>query len=118
MFCSIDNPCFKKVSNSLSTSFNRFSLSYNPWTWAVCVFDFHKYMRDPIVSLFRDGGSIILTASVGGSKGIEGFTVYDATKAAIRSFARSCTIDLKRRIRDMPDQSKQKMKMRGYSIGL
>ena len=30
--------------------------------------------------LFRDGGSIILTASVGGSKGFEGFSVYDATK--------------------------------------
>jgi NAD(P)-dependent dehydrogenase (short-subunit alcohol dehydrogenase family) len=47
--------------------------------------------------LFRDGGSIILTASVGGSKGFEGFSVYDATKAAIRSFARSWTVDLKNR---------------------
>jgi NAD(P)-dependent dehydrogenase (short-subunit alcohol dehydrogenase family) len=36
--------------------------------------------------LFQDGGSIILTASVGGSKGFEGFSIYDATKAAIRSF--------------------------------
>jgi NAD(P)-dependent dehydrogenase (short-subunit alcohol dehydrogenase family) len=47
--------------------------------------------------LFQDGGSIILTASVGGSKGFEGFSVYDATKAAIRSFARSWTVDLKNR---------------------
>jgi NAD(P)-dependent dehydrogenase (short-subunit alcohol dehydrogenase family) len=47
--------------------------------------------------LFRDGGSIILTASVGGSKGYEGSTVYSATKAAIRSFARSWTVDLKHR---------------------
>jgi NAD(P)-dependent dehydrogenase (short-subunit alcohol dehydrogenase family) len=47
--------------------------------------------------LFQDGGSIILTASVGGSKGLGGFTVYDATKAAIRSFARSWTVDLKHR---------------------
>ncbi|HYX51181.1 MAG TPA: glucose 1-dehydrogenase [Ktedonobacteraceae bacterium] len=47
--------------------------------------------------LFHDGGSIILTASIGGSKGFEGFSVYDAAKAAIRSFARSWTADLKHR---------------------
>ena len=41
--------------------------------------------------LFRDGGSIILIASVAGSKGFEGSSVYSATKAAIRSFARSWT---------------------------
>jgi NAD(P)-dependent dehydrogenase (short-subunit alcohol dehydrogenase family) len=47
--------------------------------------------------LFQDGGSIILTASVGGSKAFEGVSVYGATKAAIRSFARSWTVDLKHR---------------------
>ncbi|MGC2572199.1 MAG: glucose 1-dehydrogenase [Candidatus Nitrosopolaris sp.] len=47
--------------------------------------------------LFQDGGSIILTASVGGSKGFEGVSVYSATKAAVRSFARSWTVDLKHR---------------------
>ena len=47
--------------------------------------------------LFQDGGSIILTASTAGSKGIEGLSVYNATKAAIRSFARSWTVDLKQR---------------------
>jgi NAD(P)-dependent dehydrogenase (short-subunit alcohol dehydrogenase family) len=47
--------------------------------------------------LFQDGGSIILTTSVGGSKGFEGVSVYGATKAAIRSFARSWTVDLKHR---------------------
>jgi NAD(P)-dependent dehydrogenase (short-subunit alcohol dehydrogenase family) len=47
--------------------------------------------------LFQDGGSIILTASTGGSKGIEGNSVYGATKAAVRSFARSWTVDLKHR---------------------
>jgi NAD(P)-dependent dehydrogenase (short-subunit alcohol dehydrogenase family) len=47
--------------------------------------------------LFQDGGSIILTASIGGSKGFEGCSVYGATKAAIRSFARSWTVDLKHR---------------------
>ena len=50
--------------------------------------------------LFQDGGSIILNASVAGSKGIEAFSVYSATKAAVRSFARTWTTDLKpRRIR-------------------
>src|SRR5215467_539787 len=47
--------------------------------------------------LFRDGGAIILAASIVGSKGFEGFSVYNATKAAIRSFARSWTVDLKSR---------------------
>jgi NAD(P)-dependent dehydrogenase (short-subunit alcohol dehydrogenase family) len=52
------------------------------------------------LTLVRDGGSIILNASVAGSKGIEAFSVYSATKAAVRSFARTWTIDLKpRRIR-------------------
>jgi len=47
--------------------------------------------------LFQDWGSIILTASTAASKGIEGFSVYNATKAAIRSFARTWTVDLKQR---------------------
>jgi len=49
--------------------------------------------------LFQDGngGSIILTASVGGSKGNPAMSVYGATKAAIRSFARTWTVDLKHR---------------------
>jgi NAD(P)-dependent dehydrogenase (short-subunit alcohol dehydrogenase family) len=49
------------------------------------------------VPLMADGGSIILTGSVAGSKGFEADTVYGATKAAIRSFARSWTSDLKGR---------------------
>jgi len=47
--------------------------------------------------LFQEGGSIILNSSIGGSKGVEGLSVYHATKAAIRSFARSWTVDLKHR---------------------
>jgi len=50
-----------------------------------------------VLPFFQDGGSIILTASIGGSKGFEGVSVYAATKAAIRSFARSWTVDLKHR---------------------
>jgi NAD(P)-dependent dehydrogenase (short-subunit alcohol dehydrogenase family) len=47
--------------------------------------------------LFQDGGSIILTASVVASKGLEASSVYSATKAAVWSFARSWTVDLKHR---------------------
>jgi NAD(P)-dependent dehydrogenase (short-subunit alcohol dehydrogenase family) len=47
--------------------------------------------------LFQDGGSIILTASIATSKGFEAQSVYSATKAAIRSFARTWTVDLKHR---------------------
>lgn len=47
--------------------------------------------------LLRDGGSIILTSSIVGTKGLPAFSVYSATKAAIRSFARSWTTDLKQR---------------------
>ncbi len=47
--------------------------------------------------LIADGGSIILTGSVVGSKGFEAASVYSATKAAVRSFARTLTTDLKAR---------------------
>ena len=47
--------------------------------------------------LFQDGGSIILNASIAASKGIEASSVYNATKAAIRSFARTWTVELKHR---------------------
>jgi NAD(P)-dependent dehydrogenase (short-subunit alcohol dehydrogenase family) len=43
------------------------------------------------------GGSIILNASIAASKGFETSTVYSATKAAIRSFARTWTVELKHR---------------------
>src|SRR5467141_2557247 len=47
--------------------------------------------------LLRDGASIILTSSVVGSKGNPAVSVYSATKAALRSFARTWTTDLKDR---------------------
>ena len=50
--------------------------------------------------LMPDGASIILTASIVASKGLPDWSVYSATKAAVRSFARTWTTDLKaRRIR-------------------
>jgi len=50
--------------------------------------------------LMPDGAAIVLNASVVGSKGLSSNSVYSATKAAVRSFARTWTTDLKsRRIR-------------------
>ena len=50
--------------------------------------------------LLPDGASIILNASIVASKGLTATSVYSATKAALRSFARTWTTDLKnRRIR-------------------
>jgi NAD(P)-dependent dehydrogenase (short-subunit alcohol dehydrogenase family) len=50
--------------------------------------------------LLPDGASIILNSSVVGSKGLSANSIYSATKAAVRSFARTWTTDLKdRRIR-------------------
>lgn len=47
--------------------------------------------------LLRDGASIILTGSIASVKGIPAFGVYSATKAALRSFARTWTLELKER---------------------
>jgi len=47
--------------------------------------------------LMPDGGSIILNASIVASKGFSSNSVYSATKAAVRSFARTWTTDLKDR---------------------
>jgi NAD(P)-dependent dehydrogenase (short-subunit alcohol dehydrogenase family) len=47
--------------------------------------------------LLRNGGSIILTGSIASVKGLPGFGVYSASKAAIRSFVRTWTLELKDR---------------------
>jgi NAD(P)-dependent dehydrogenase (short-subunit alcohol dehydrogenase family) len=47
--------------------------------------------------LLPDGASIILNASIVASKGFSANSVYSATKAAVRSFARTWTTDLKDR---------------------
>jgi NAD(P)-dependent dehydrogenase (short-subunit alcohol dehydrogenase family) len=49
--------------------------------------------------LMKDGGSIILNSSIAGVKGFPGSTVYSASKAAVRSFARTWTAELKGKIR-------------------
>jgi len=50
-----------------------------------------------LLPIFQEGGSIILNASIGSSKGVEDTSVYSATKAAVRSFARTWTVDLRHR---------------------
>ena len=47
--------------------------------------------------LMNDGGSIIINGSVASVKGTPAFGVYGATKAALRSFVRTWTVDLKDR---------------------
>jgi NAD(P)-dependent dehydrogenase (short-subunit alcohol dehydrogenase family) len=47
--------------------------------------------------LLADGASIVLTGSTAGSKGTAAFSVYSASKAAVRNFARSWALDLKAR---------------------
>jgi NAD(P)-dependent dehydrogenase (short-subunit alcohol dehydrogenase family) len=58
------------------------------------------FMVQKALPFLPDGASIILNASIAGSKGLGTYCVYSPTKAAVRSFARTWTTDLKeRRIR-------------------
>ncbi|HEY0061561.1 MAG TPA: SDR family oxidoreductase [Telluria sp.] len=49
------------------------------------------------LALLKDGSSIIRTGSTTSVKGTENFSVYSASKAAVRNFARSWLLDLKPR---------------------
>jgi NAD(P)-dependent dehydrogenase (short-subunit alcohol dehydrogenase family) len=49
------------------------------------------------LALMERGGSIILTGSIAGSKGTPAFSIYSASKAAVRALARSWVLDLKER---------------------
>jgi len=53
--------------------------------------------KQKALPLLRDGGSIIVTASVAHYTGNPGYSVYGAAKAAVRSFARNWAVDLKDR---------------------
>ena len=52
-----------------------------------------------LLSVLRDGASVIITSSLAARKGFPAFSVYSATKAAIRSFARTLTTDLNSQVR-------------------
>jgi NAD(P)-dependent dehydrogenase (short-subunit alcohol dehydrogenase family) len=71
-------------------------------------FDFHFdanvkglfFTVQKALPLLNDGASIILNGSIATVKGFPGITVYSATKAAVRSFARTLANELRnRRIR-------------------
>ncbi|GJD64667.1 SDR family NAD(P)-dependent oxidoreductase [Methylobacterium frigidaeris] len=47
--------------------------------------------------LLKDGGAVVLTGSTAGIEGTPAFSVYSASKAAVRNFARSWILDLKER---------------------
>lgn len=47
------------------------------------------------LALMSSGGSVVLTGSTTGTMGTPAFSVYSATKAALRNFARSWALDLK-----------------------
>lgn len=58
------------------------------------------FTTSKLVPLMRDGGTIVLTASIAGHNGGPGHAIYNATKAAVRSLARTLTSELReRRIR-------------------
>lgn len=50
-----------------------------------------------LLPLMRDGGALVLTSSIVSGKGMENLSLYSASKAAVRSFARTWANDLKGR---------------------
>jgi NAD(P)-dependent dehydrogenase (short-subunit alcohol dehydrogenase family) len=50
-----------------------------------------------LLPLLKDGGNIVLNASIASNKGMPNLSLYSASKAAVRSFARSWANDLKAR---------------------
>ncbi|MHB1655279.1 MAG: SDR family oxidoreductase [Burkholderiales bacterium] len=50
-----------------------------------------------LLPLLKPGASVVLTSSIAGNKGMPNLSLYNASKAAVRSFARSWATDLKSR---------------------
>jgi NAD(P)-dependent dehydrogenase (short-subunit alcohol dehydrogenase family) len=68
--------------------------------------------------LLKDGGSIVLNASSAASTGLEAFSVYSASKAAVRSFARTWSLDLKNRKIRVNAISPGVIPTEGYNVSL
>jgi NAD(P)-dependent dehydrogenase (short-subunit alcohol dehydrogenase family) len=68
--------------------------------------------------LLQDGGSVVLNASIVSIKGNPAFSVYSATKAAVRSFARTWSVDLKERRIRVNAISPGVVPTPGYNVGL
>lgn len=67
--------------------------------------------------VLRDGASVILNASVVSIKGMENLSLYSATKAAVRSLARSWTLELKGRQIRVNALSPGMVPTEGYNTG-
>jgi NAD(P)-dependent dehydrogenase (short-subunit alcohol dehydrogenase family) len=76
-------------------------MKYGPRSpWPATLVDKFGFLNKSVqkaLPLMQDGGSIIMTGSIASAKGFPGLSVYKASKAAIRSFARTWTADLKDR---------------------
>jgi NAD(P)-dependent dehydrogenase (short-subunit alcohol dehydrogenase family) len=68
--------------------------------------------------LLRDGGAVVLNASTASITGNPAFSVYSATKAAVRSFARTWSVDLKERKIRVNAISPGVVPTPGYNTGL
>src|SRR3984957_2802633 len=68
--------------------------------------------------LLQAGGSIVLNASIVSTTGSPAFSVYSATKAAVRSFARTWSVDLKERKIQMQAISPGIVPTPGYNTSL
>jgi NAD(P)-dependent dehydrogenase (short-subunit alcohol dehydrogenase family) len=68
--------------------------------------------------LLQDGGAIVLNASIVSITGNPAFSVYSATKAAVRSFARTWSVDLKERKIRVNAISPVVVPTPGYNTGL
>jgi len=68
--------------------------------------------------LLQDGGAIVLNASIVSITGNPAFSVYSATKAAVRSFARTWSVDLKERKIRVNAISPGVVPTPGYNTGL
>src|ERR1700686_1910970 len=68
--------------------------------------------------LLQPGGSIVLNASIVSTTGSPAFSVYSATKAAVRSFARTWSVDLKERKIRVNAISPGIIPTPGYNTGL
>jgi NAD(P)-dependent dehydrogenase (short-subunit alcohol dehydrogenase family) len=68
--------------------------------------------------LLQDGGPIVLNASIVSITGNPAFSVYSATKAAVRSFARTWSVDLKERKIRVNAISPGVVPTPGYNTGL
>lgn len=55
------------------------------------------FTTQTLLPLLKDGASVVLTASIVANKGMANLSLYNASKAAVRSFARSWANDLKAR---------------------